>query len=234
LLIPDEGVLLLAEDNARALHGTLYERIIPLLDGSRGADDLIASLADAFDAAHVYYALMMLEKNGHLIEAVAVANAIPAEQAAFWSGLDLQPTAAVAALAAQPVALQSLGDVDPEPLQQALANLGVLDQLAFYDSRGRDSWALNLTSDLGIPAFVAVSRQRAGEQDRLLFGLGCHLDARIALQRAFAEMNQMLGMAQEQPEHGSAALEDHETQRWLHQAPMASLAPLTDLDGQAT
>lgn len=81
-----------------------------------------------------------------------------------------------------------------------LASFGepwLLDLAAYYDGLGRDTWALDVTSDLGIPAFVAVSRLRATDQDRVLFGLGCHLDARIALQRAFAEMNQMLGLARE-------------------------------------
>ena len=95
-VIPGEGVLLLSEDGARALHGRLYERLAPLLDGTRHPDDLVAALAAEFDAAHVYYALMLLEKNGHLQEA---APAIPADIAAFWSGLGLSATAARAALA---------------------------------------------------------------------------------------------------------------------------------------
>lgn len=68
--------------------------------------------------------------------------------------------------------------------------------IARYASVGREVWALDLTSDLGIPVFAAVSRRRNSDQETILFGFGCHLDARIALQRAFAEMNQMLGLAQ--------------------------------------
>jgi ribosomal protein S12 methylthiotransferase accessory factor len=85
----------------------------------------------------------------------------------------------------------------------------------------RETWALDLTSDLGIPVFVAVSKMREGKEERLLFGLGCHLDARIALQRAFAEMNQMLGMAH-RGEDGELSLEDNEVLEWLRHATLAN------------
>jgi oxazoline/thiazoline synthase len=85
----------------------------------------------------------------------------------------------------------------------------------------RATWALDLTSDLGIPVFVAVSKMMEAKEERLLFGLGCHLDARIALQRAFAEMNQMLGMAHA-GEGGELSLEDSETLEWLRTATVAN------------
>jgi ribosomal protein S12 methylthiotransferase accessory factor len=85
----------------------------------------------------------------------------------------------------------------------------------------RATWALDLTSDLGIPVFAAVSKMMEGEEERLLFGLGCHLDARIALQRAFTEMNQMLGMAHT-GEGGALFLEDREVLEWLRRATVAN------------
>jgi ribosomal protein S12 methylthiotransferase accessory factor len=57
----------------------------------------------------------------------------------------------------------------------------------------RDVWALDITSDLGIPAFAAMSRARSG-RPRVLMGFGAHRDPRGALLRALTEMNQMLGM----------------------------------------
>ncbi|GAB1394988.1 TOMM precursor leader peptide-binding protein [Rhodocyclaceae bacterium] len=104
-----------------------------------------------------------------------------------------------------------------EPWLQELA--------AYYDQRHqRDTWALDVTSDLGIPVFVAVSKCREGQEERLLFGLGCHLDARIALQRAFAEMNQMLGLAHagEAGKEDKLALEDSEVLSWLRHATLAN------------
>lgn len=63
-----------------------------------------------------------------------------------------------------------------------------------FRERGRDLWALDLTHDLGVPVFAAVMATRGGGGRDMLFGLGCHLDARVALQRAFAEITQMLSL----------------------------------------
>lgn len=68
-------------------------------------------------------------------------------------------------------------------------------QRARYAVQGREMWALDLTQDLGIPVVAAVSRRVAGATEDILFGLGAHADARIALRRAIAEMNQFLAHA---------------------------------------
>ncbi|MDD3917506.1 MAG: YcaO-like family protein, partial [Synergistaceae bacterium] len=86
----------------------------------------------------------------------------------------------------------------------------------------REAWALDITSDLGIPAFVAVSRRIGEREERLFFGLGCHLDARIALQRAFAEMNQMLSIGSGGGEDDLAGLQDKETLSWMRTATLAN------------
>jgi len=94
---------------------------------------------------------------------------------------------------------------------------------AYYRERwGREAWALDITSDLGIPAFVAVSRRIGEREERLFFGLGCHLDARIALQRAFAEMNQMLSVGSGGGEDDLAGLQDKETLSWMRTATLAN------------
>jgi ribosomal protein S12 methylthiotransferase accessory factor len=62
----------------------------------------------------------------------------------------------------------------------------------YYEQQGREVWVLDLTSDLGIPVFAAVSRRtdQAGEQ--LIFGFGAHLDPPIGILRALTEMTQGL------------------------------------------
>lgn len=60
-----------------------------------------------------------------------------------------------------------------------------------YARQGRDLWALDLTTDLGLPAFVAVSATREGGR-HISCGFGAHADARVALTRALTEVNQML------------------------------------------
>ncbi len=64
--------------------------------------------------------------------------------------------------------------------------------IQYYKTLNRDIWVLDITSDLSIPAFVAVSKRTDQKEEHLIFGLGCHLDARSALQRAMTEMNQTL------------------------------------------
>lgn len=61
--------------------------------------------------------------------------------------------------------------------------------LEHHRSHGWHLWALDLTHDLGIPTFVALGRFPGN--GRYCIGLGAHLDARIALQRALTEFNQI-------------------------------------------
>ena len=61
-----------------------------------------------------------------------------------------------------------------------------------YERHGRELWAMDLTSDIGIPVIVAVSPRIDGPTDDLLFGLGAHLDASVALRQAVIEVNQFL------------------------------------------
>jgi len=60
------------------------------------------------------------------------------------------------------------------------------------EQQHRDLWALDLTSDLPIPAFAALSRRVDRTPEEILIGFGAHSDARIALLRAMTELNQML------------------------------------------
>lgn len=63
---------------------------------------------------------------------------------------------------------------------------------AEYARLSRDLWVLDVTTDLGIPSFAAVSRRVDQPEHRLVFGFGAHLDPRIGLLRALTEMNQCL------------------------------------------
>jgi ribosomal protein S12 methylthiotransferase accessory factor len=61
-----------------------------------------------------------------------------------------------------------------------------------YAGLQREAWALDLTSDLGIPTFAAISRSAGSGAGGTIFGFGAHVEARLALLRAFTEMNQSL------------------------------------------
>jgi oxazoline/thiazoline synthase len=59
---------------------------------------------------------------------------------------------------------------------------------------GRRLWVLDVTSDLGIPAFVAVTHRIENGQEHIVVGSGAHFDAPIALLRALTELNQFLSI----------------------------------------
>lgn len=60
----------------------------------------------------------------------------------------------------------------------------------YHEAAGRTLDVLDVTTDLGIPAMVAVSRVTA-TGGRILLGCGAHLDARIAASRAISELMQV-------------------------------------------
>jgi ribosomal protein S12 methylthiotransferase accessory factor len=59
---------------------------------------------------------------------------------------------------------------------------------------GRRLWALDVASDLGIPAFVAITHWIQNGRENIQFGSGAHFDARVALLRAVTELNQFLSI----------------------------------------
>jgi bacteriocin biosynthesis cyclodehydratase domain-containing protein len=61
-----------------------------------------------------------------------------------------------------------------------------------YAALGREVWALDLTSDFGVPTVVACSRRVDKPAEDIIFGFGSHHDARIAGLRAVSELNQFL------------------------------------------
>jgi oxazoline/thiazoline synthase len=59
---------------------------------------------------------------------------------------------------------------------------------------GRRLWVLDVTSDLGVPSFVAVTHWMDEGKENIEFGSGAHFDTRIALLRALTELNQFLSI----------------------------------------
>ncbi len=80
------------------------------------------------------------------------------------------------------VDLASFGDSYIERLQ------------VYYNSINRDLWVLDITSDLNIPAFVALSRRQGTKREDIIFGFGTCLDPRIGILKALTELNQSLGL----------------------------------------
>jgi ribosomal protein S12 methylthiotransferase accessory factor len=85
---------------------------------------------------------------------------------------------------------------------------------------GRDVWALDLTHDLTIPVFAALSRRTDGGTEDIVFGFGAHFDPTEALMRAVTEMNQFLPAVLKRDAAGNTAYawpEDDAIRFWQHE-----------------
>ncbi|GLY39737.1 hypothetical protein Amsp01_057600 [Amycolatopsis sp. NBRC 101858] len=92
------------------------------------------------------------------------------------------------------------------------------EMTAAYAGIGRELWVLDVTSDLGIPVTVAVSRRIGGSHEDIMMGFGAHLDPRIAVRRAVTELNQMLPVV----ETAGHDVDDPDARRWLAYATVAN------------
>ncbi|MBN1203706.1 MAG: TOMM precursor leader peptide-binding protein [Myxococcaceae bacterium] len=96
--------------------------------------------------------------------------------------------------------------------------------LEHYRAQHWRVWALDLTNDLEIPTFIALGRSSRTEQYCL--GFGAHLDARIALQRALTEFNQLFEPSDKyrSPWHGN----EMEDPSFLHPDETVPLRTIAD------
>ncbi len=58
----------------------------------------------------------------------------------------------------------------------------------------RSLWVLDVTSDLGIPAVIAVAHWTEDSREYIEFAAGAHFDLRIAALRALTELNQFMAI----------------------------------------
>ncbi len=110
----------------------------------------------------------------------------------------------------------------------------LLELQNWYRSQQRELWVLDLTTDLNIPAFAAVSRYTGGEREYIISGYGAHFDAKIAVLRAVTEMNQI---GCNLPENYPPTNSDSALNYWFTQASLANqpyLAPSQAPAKQAT
>ncbi|MGW4408569.1 TOMM precursor leader peptide-binding protein [Nonomuraea sp. NPDC004702] len=92
---------------------------------------------------------------------------------------------------------------------------------------GRDVWVLDLTNDLEIPVFAAVSQRTDGGPGEIVWGFGAHFDARIAALRALTEVSQSIPRASSRNDVHDARL-DPRVREWYRTATLADhpyLAP---------
>jgi oxazoline/thiazoline synthase len=70
----------------------------------------------------------------------------------------------------------------------------IRDLQAQLGESGRRLWVLDVTSDLAVPTFVAITHWMQNGAENIEFGSGAHFDARIALLRALTELNQFMSI----------------------------------------
>jgi ribosomal protein S12 methylthiotransferase accessory factor len=70
----------------------------------------------------------------------------------------------------------------------------IRDQRAQFAATGRRLWLLDVTSDIEIPAVVAVLHWNDDGQERIEFAAGAHFDLRVAALRAVTGLNQVLAV----------------------------------------
>lgn len=101
-----------------------------------------------------------------------------------------------------------------------------------YRGVQRETWALDLTTDLGIPSVVTVSRRIDKPAEDILIAFGAHFDIRIAISRAMTEMNQFLPAVRDATaENDEYSYSDPDQQRWWRTATTTNQPYLRPADG---
>src|SRR5687767_10651342 len=107
-VVDETQVLLLTEASGTTLlRGALYSALTPLLDGSRSADQIVDALKHHWPAADVYFALMRLERQGHI---ASIVTGLSTDATAFWQALGGDADEAQRRLTRTSVAVVPLGD----------------------------------------------------------------------------------------------------------------------------
>lgn len=105
--------------------------------------------------------------------------------------------------------------------------------IEYYKSLDRSLYVLDLTADLQIPAFAAISHRPGDTREKIVFGFGAHVDAQIAIERALIELNQILPIAMGPGTDGAKGkylTQDKNFVDWLDQATMENQPYLVPLE----
>lgn len=110
-----------------------------------------------------------------------------------------------------------------------------LQLIEYYRSLDRSLYVLDLTTDLQIPAFAAISHRLDDQKEDIVFGFGAHVDAGSAVERALVELNQLLPIAnvpESDRARGKYRTPDKAFLDWLNTATMENqpyLVPLKNV-----
>ena len=149
VVLPGQGVYLFRERGTVRLRGAIYERIAPLVDGTRTVDEVVQAAADAVSAAEVYYAVQQLIDRGYVCWA---DTGMSMEAAAFWGALGGEAASAASRLRQAHVATIAVGAADANGLTAALMAFDMR-----MDATGAP--AVVVTDDYLQPALGDINRQ---------------------------------------------------------------------------
>ena len=103
----------------------------------------------------------------------------------------------------------------------------------YYGPHNRNIWVLDVTNDLGIPVFVAISQRIDKDSDDIMYAAGAHIDPHIAALRAVCELNQFLNLLGPSGQGGTGyRIDDPLCLWWLENVKVSSqsyLAPSPEL-----
>jgi ribosomal protein S12 methylthiotransferase accessory factor len=88
----------------------------------------------------------------------------------------------------------------------------------YFASINRKFWVLDLTTDLKIPTFAAISCKMYSKVEEIAFGFGAHFDAKLALTQALTEMPQLMPRLDGQPMDNQHSYHDPELSKWWRTA----------------
>ncbi|MEM8719589.1 MAG: TOMM precursor leader peptide-binding protein [Cyanobacteria bacterium P01_G01_bin.39] len=87
-IVESLGIFLLSETDSFLLKGNVYEKIAPLIDGTRTINEIVDLLEGQASTAEIYYALMQMEQNSYLVETY---DNIQPSITAFCDSLNVAP-----------------------------------------------------------------------------------------------------------------------------------------------
>ena len=110
-----------------------------------------------------------------------------------------------------------------------------LQLIEYYKSLNRSLYVLDITADMQIPAFAAVSHRLDDNNQNIIFGFGAHVDAGIAVERALVELNQILPLVtvpESDRVQGKYRVKDKNFVDWLNKTTLENQPYLVPLENK--
>jgi ribosomal protein S12 methylthiotransferase accessory factor len=160
--VSEREVALIGERQRFALRGKIYAALIPLLDGSRSADEIAAALDGRHALEEVYYALLQLEAKGYVEPNHA---GLDSAAASWWSAQGIKAHSAIEALSNCPVMLHDAG-ANSDAIVALAASLG--KHFRITRDGASAAFVLVATDDYLDPRLARAVAELAQPQRRLL------------------------------------------------------------------